>query len=362
MIKPEKPSNEAQRIEALRRYQILDTPPEKAFDDLVEIATLICGTQMGAVTLVDQDRQWFKARKGLGATETPRDFAFCAHAILTPGELFTVENAELDARFVNNPYVTDNPHVRFYAGAPLLGSEGEALGTLCVFDATPSILNEEQRSALAALSRQASHLMELRRVAHMLDKQLRERDWYEQQLAQYSESLETLNADLAEQTRTDVLTGLPNRRAFAAALGAELEREDGGGLPLSVAIIDIDHFKTINDLHGHDQGDEVLVALAGLLRAHIAGRGMIARLGGEEFVMLLPGAAVEPARLQCEFLRQEIALLPINLPVTVSIGVAQLQPGESPDQCLKRADQALYQAKRDGRDRVVVSEPARGHA
>ncbi len=362
MIRPEKPKDEAARLEALRRYQILDTPPEQAFDDLVEIATVICGTQMGAVTLIDEDRQWFKARKGMGATETPREFAFCAHAILTPNQLFTVENAEADARFLGNPYVTGSPHVRFYAGAPLLGSEGEALGTLCVFDDTPAILNDEQRHALEALSRQASHLMELRRVAHALDKQLRERDWYEQQLAQYSESLETLNADLTEQTRTDALTGLPNRRAFAAALAAQLDREDGAALPLSVAIIDIDHFKTINDLHGHDQGDEVLVALAGLLRAHIAGRGMIARLGGEEFVMLLPGAANEPARLQCEFLRQEIALLPINLPVTVSIGVAELQAGEAPDQCLKRADLALYQAKRDGRDRVVVSEIARANA
>jgi len=355
MIKPQKPMDEEARLDALYRHQILDTPPEKAFDDLVQIATTLCGTQMGAVTLIDRDRQWFKARKGMGATETPRDFAFCAHAILTPDEVLTVENAAHDARFVDNPYVTGDPHVRFYAGAPLLGTEGQALGTLCVFDAHPATLSDDQREALEALSRQASHLMELRRVAHALDKQLRERDWYEQQLAQYSDSLETLNADLTEQTRTDALTGLPNRRAFAAALAAALAREDGAGLPLSVAIIDIDHFKTINDLHGHDQGDEVLVALAGLLRSHIAGRGMIARLGGEEFVMLLPGAAVDPARLQCEFLRQEIAVLPINLPVTVSIGVAQLQPGESAEHCLKRADQALYQAKGEGRDRVVAA-------
>ncbi len=258
-------------------------------------------------------------------------------------------------RFVGNPYVTGDPHVRFYAGAPLLGSEGQALGTLCVFDDTPATLSEEQRQALEALSRQASHLLELRRIAFDLDKQLHERDWYEQQLAQYSESLETLNADLAEQTRTDVLTGLPNRRAFAAALAAETARAPDAAQALSVAVIDIDHFKTINDLHGHDQGDEVLVALAALLRAHGAGRGMIARVGGEEFVMLLPGTALEPARLQCEFLRQEIAVLPINLPVTVSIGVAQLQPGERAEQCLKRADQALYQAKHLGRDRVVVA-------
>jgi len=354
MIKPQKPKDEVARLAALHRYQILDTPPERAFDDLVQIATTICGTQMGAVTLIDEDRQWFKARKGLGATETPRDFAFCAHAILTPDQVLTVENAELDLRFVDNPYVTGDPHVRFYAGAPLLGAEGEALGTLCVFDATPATLDEDQRQALEALSRQASHLLELGRLARALNQQLHEREWYEQQLAQYSDSLEILNADLAEQTRTDALTGLPNRRAFAAALATELEREDGTGLPLSVAIIDIDHFKTINDLHGHDQGDQVLVALAALLRAHIAGRGMIARLGGEEFVMLLPGAVADQARLQCEFLRQEIALLPINLPVTVSIGVAQMQAGESVEQCLKRADQSLYQAKHDGRDRVVV--------
>ncbi|HYG05827.1 MAG TPA: GAF domain-containing protein, partial [Stenotrophomonas sp.] len=218
MIKPEKPKDEAARLEALRRYQLLDTPPEQAFDDLVQIATALCGTQMGAVTLVDQDRQWFKARKGVDATETPREVAFCAHAILTPDQVFSVEDAERDPRFVGNPLVTGDPHVRFYAGAPLLDKSGHALGTLCVFDDTPASLNEEQRQALEALSRQASHLLELRRVAAALERQLRERDWYEQQLSQYSESLETLNADLAEQTRTDVLTGLPNRRAFAAAL------------------------------------------------------------------------------------------------------------------------------------------------
>ena len=355
MIKPEKPKDEAARLAALERYGMLDTPPEQAFDDLVQIATAICGTQMGAVTLVDRDRQWFKARKGLDATQTPRDVAFCAHAILDPEQVLTVENTADDARFHDNPLVTGAPHIRFYAGAPLLGAEGQALGTLCVFDAAPAQLNEEQVQALRALSRQASHVMELRRVAHALDRQLRERDWYEQQLAQYSESLETLNADLTEQTRTDVLTGLPNRRAFAAALTSALERSGGSGEPLSVAVIDIDHFKTINDLHGHDQGDEVLVALAALLRAHIAGRGMIARLGGEEFVMLLPGIGLEQARLQCEFLRQEIAVLPINLPVTVSIGVAQLGSGESGDRGLKRADQALYEAKRTGRDRVVAA-------
>jgi len=355
VIKPEKPKDEAERLAALQQYRILDTPPEEAFDDLVEIATTICGTQMGAVTLIDRDRQWFKARKGLDATETPREFAFCAHAILEPEQLLTVENTTDDARFQGNPYVTGAPHIRFYAGAPLLGAEGQALGTLCVFDDAPAQLSDEQAKALRALSRQASHLMELRRVAQALDRQLRERDWYEQQLAQYSESLETLNADLAEQTRTDVLTGLPNRRAFAAALASELARSAAAGEPLSVAVIDIDHFKTINDLHGHDQGDEVLVALAALLRAHIAGRGMIARLGGEEFVMLLPGAALDQARLQCEFLRQEIAVLPINLPVTVSIGVAQLRADESGEHGIKRADQALYEAKRGGRDRVAAA-------
>lgn len=130
MIKPSKPDNEAQRLLALQRYQILDTPRERSFDDLVTIATALCGTRMGAVTLVDQDRQWFKARQLLEATQTHRDVSFCGHAILQPDQVMVVEDARADPRFVDNPIVVDEPHIRFYAGAPLLSSDGLPLGTL----------------------------------------------------------------------------------------------------------------------------------------------------------------------------------------------------------------------------------------
>lgn len=354
MLKPELPADEATRLATLQLYQILDTPPERAFDDLVRIASTICRTDMAAVSLIDRDRQWFKASKGLAVSETGRDVAFCAHAILDPQQLFVIENATLDPRFHDNPLVTGDPNIRFYAGAPLLGLGGQPLGTLCVLDDEPAHLDDEQRQALEALSRQAAQLLEPHRVSHALQQQLREREWYENQLAQYSVSLEQLNADLTEQTRTDPLTGLPNRRAFSAALNAAIAQCGERGTPVALAMVDIDHFKTINDMHGHDVGDEVLVALSALLRAHVAGRGRVARLGGEEFVLLLPDCDIERARLQCEFLREEVALLPINLPLTVSIGVTALRVGESPEIGLRRADQALYAAKHAGRNRVVV--------
>lgn len=356
MIKPDIPVDEAERMATLRALELLDSPPERAFDDLTLVASAVCGTQMAAVVLVDEHRQWFKAAHGVAreSGDAPRDISFCAHAILRPEEILLVEDTLLDLRFHDNPMVTAHPPVRFYAGAPLVAPDGAALGSLCVFDALPSQLNATQRAALQALSRQAAYLLELRNFTRALGRQLRERDGHAEQLGAYYAGLESQNADLAEQTRTDPLTGLPNRRAFTVALAAAQAQAEDGRRPLSVAMLDVDHFKAINDYQGHDVGDQVLVALAALLRAHAAGRGTVARFGGEEFVLLLPDCRLEEARLQCEYLRESIALLPINLPVTVSIGVAELARGESAERGLKRADQALYEAKRGGRDRVVV--------
>lgn len=354
MIKPTLPDNEAERLAALRQYEVLDSPPERAFDDLTMIASTLCETQMAAVVLVDEQRQWFKSAHGAPRSEASRDISFCAHAILRPDEVMMVDDTLLDPRFHDNPMVTGSSAVRFYAGAPLVTSEGMALGSLCVFDQTPAHLREEQRAALQALSRQAAHLLELRLAGKRLRQQLHEREWYEQQLAGYYAQMDALNADLVEQTRTDPLTGLPNRRAFSVALAAAMEQTRAAGQPLSVALLDVDHFKTVNDVHGHDQGDVVLRELSALLRAHVAGAGTIARYGGEEFVLLLPNVDLLQARVQCEYLRQSVAVMTIALPVTVSIGVATLHPQESVDAVIKRADQALYAAKRGGRDQVVA--------
>ncbi|RZA10867.1 MAG: GAF domain-containing protein, partial [Lysobacteraceae bacterium] len=224
MIKPQKPQDEEARMAALLRYEILDTAPEAAFDDLVAIASGICGVASATVSLIDSERQWFKARHNLEATETARDESFCAHAILDPDNVMVVPDASADARFQGNPAVTAEGGIRFYAGAPLKSNDGHAIGTLCVFGGEAMQLDPARLEALKALSRQVSQLLELRRVSRELNLQLRDRAWYEQQLHDYQAALENQNADLAEQTRTDPLTGLPNRRAFAVALAAEMEK------------------------------------------------------------------------------------------------------------------------------------------
>jgi GAF domain-containing protein len=158
------PPNEQERLTLLREYAVLDTPPEQAFDDVVQLATLICGAPIALVTLVDETRQWFKARIGLEVSSTPRESAFCAHAILDEAPLI-VTDACADTRFADNPLVTGSPHIRFYAGAPLITPRGGRLGTLCVIDQAPRDLGVDQVRALEALSRVVVEHLEFRRLA-----------------------------------------------------------------------------------------------------------------------------------------------------------------------------------------------------
>ncbi|HEX4384513.1 MAG TPA: ATP-binding protein [Myxococcales bacterium] len=159
------------RLKALRATGLLDSLPENDFDEIVQLASLICGTPMALISLVDEDRQWFKSRVGLEATQTPRDVAFCAHAIEQPDRMFVVEDAFEDPRFAKNPLVTSSPNIRFYAGAPLVTREGEALGTLCVLDRVPRRLSASQVRALDGLKHQVQAQIELRRHAKDLRAQ-----------------------------------------------------------------------------------------------------------------------------------------------------------------------------------------------
>jgi diguanylate cyclase len=165
---------EAARLAALHGLRVLDTLPEQAFDDIVQLASQICGTPVALVSLVDEQRQWFKARIGLAATRTHRDMAFCAHAIKTPDALMVVADTACDPRFRDNPLVTGDPKIRFYAGAPIVTPGGQALGTVCVLDTVPRELDAAQLGALQALARQASALFELRRRTMALEAQAQE--------------------------------------------------------------------------------------------------------------------------------------------------------------------------------------------
>ncbi len=163
------PKNEAKRIQVLWQYDILDTVPEEVFDDLAELAAHICSAPIALITLVDENRQWFKAKVGVSINETGRDISLCAHAILQE-DLFIIPDTTQDDRFKNNPLVTASPKIRFYAGAPLISPDGHALGTLCVLDQVPRELTPDQRQALRILSGHVMTQLELRRHARELVK------------------------------------------------------------------------------------------------------------------------------------------------------------------------------------------------
>lgn len=157
------PPNESERLAELASYRLVDTPPEPAFEDLTYVASYVCATPISLVSLVTEHRQWFKSERGLGVRDTHRDLSFCSHAILKPEETFVVEDASRDPRFSDNELVTGEQHLRFYAGAPLVTPEGNALGTVCVLDRKPRKLDEEQLECLRRLSRQAVAQLLLRR-------------------------------------------------------------------------------------------------------------------------------------------------------------------------------------------------------
>lgn len=167
---PEIPSNETQRLKALKEYSILDTLPDKDYDDITQLASQICGTSISTISLIDEKRQWFQSKVGLGVDSTDRNISFCGHAIMEPDQIFTVKDSRLDERFQNNPLVLGDPHVIFYTGVPLVSPEGFALGTLCVIDDKPKELDEEQLKTLKALSNQVVTLFELRKNKMLLER------------------------------------------------------------------------------------------------------------------------------------------------------------------------------------------------
>jgi diguanylate cyclase (GGDEF)-like protein len=326
--------SEARRLQAVQAYGILDTPPELAYDEIVKIASYICDTPTALVCFMDSERNWFKANIGFAATEAPRNLTFCNYVLQKPDEVMVIPDARRDGRFVENPFVTQESGIRFYAGAPLVAPNGEALGTVCVIDSKPRRMKLVQIEALAALSRQVVAQLELRRT---------------------NLSLASLNQQLAELSLADALTCIPNRRAFNERIEEEAARARRTGEPLSLLMADIDGFKSYNDEFGHQAGDQALYMVAQVLNAGARPYDQVARYGGEEFAVILPMTNLAAAHGIAERLRLAVAAAEIPCRrLTLSIGVAGMTAQFDARELIRVADRALYEAKARGRNRVAA--------
>jgi diguanylate cyclase (GGDEF)-like protein len=326
------PPDEPSRLVTLRDYQVLDTPPDPRVEAVMRAAGQHFGVPIAAVSLVDSGRQWFKASAGLDLTEIPREMGFCAHAILQPGQVLVVEDATADPRFADNPLVTGAPAIRFYAGAPLIARSGHALGTLCIIDTKPRRFDPADHMLLADLAQGVAGLLDLHRATV-----------HERRAATH-----------------DPLTGLANRALFEPRLAAMVDAALAGPPCLLIAV-DLDQFQAVNDRFGHAAGDGLLVVAADRIRASVRNSDMIARLGGDEYAVLVQGPFPPHApRAFAERIRAALAeplcIDGIDVPIAASIGVAVApHDGVSGPALLRAATHAVWRAKAEGRATVAMA-------
>jgi diguanylate cyclase (GGDEF)-like protein len=345
---------ERRRLAALDALEILDTPPEAAYDDIALLAQVACDVPVALVALIDRDRQWFKARAGTTLDAIPRDAAACAHASHDPERVLQVADATRDPRFREHPLVVEPPYMRFYASAPVVTGDGHALGAVCVMDRRVRRLDERQQHALQALARQVALLLELR--AHH-NRRETDRDHDVRRLMDARDDLQRRNADLKQVALHDELTGLLNRAGLNRLRGKREAMAQLEGGNYVVAVMDLDLFKRINDRHGHLAGDAALQAVARAVSGSIRATDVAVRYGGEEFLLVFPRTPLGKAYEVAERIREAVAACDLPFPLTVSIGLAAGDPKrDTPEAVFERADQALYRAKAAGRNCVAADD------
>ena len=319
--------DETGRLAALRRYQVLDTQIERPFETIISLVEDILEVPICAVSLLDADRQWFKAQRGLEVCETSRDIALCHYAIQQE-EPMVVPDTTADERFSANPLVTGEEHLRAYAGVPLVTPDGYAIGTLFAMDTQPRTFSEYD-------------LRVLRRFARLVVDEL----------------------ELRLQSGADQLTGVMVHGAWMAMVKEEIQRAARNANTLCISLFDIDRFKRINDAHGRALGDQVIRSVIAACETELRAGSKLGRLGGAQFAVLFTECALDQAVVAAERCRRAIERLTLStaegadIEVTASFGVAPLYSyALSPEELIELADRALYQAKSNGRNRVEVGQ------
>ena len=306
------PDGDEARVAALRRLGLLDSPPEERFERITRTARRLFGVDAALVSLVDADRQWFKSHQGIDLQETPRDVSFCAHAILDR-EIFEVEDPAADPRFFDNPLVTGQLHVGFYAGCPIAGPSGELIGTLCLIHHAPRVLDDDERASL-------------RDLADMVEREI---------------AVSQLAVD-------DELTGLANRRGFLMMAHQALAFCERQHLPALILCADVDGLEAVNDQSGHDVGDQLLRQAASVMAEAFRGSDVVGRLGGDEFAAVLTAFegdgswALSRLAMAVDSCNQDLVTAPYA--VSISMGTAWFDPDDPEllESLLQQADASMY--------------------
>jgi len=316
MKTPEHPLEEVQRVSTLKALRILDTPTEENFDRVTRITSISLGVPIALVSLIDSNRQWFKSNIGMDIAEIPRDISFCGHTILEEG-IFEIEDASKDVRFVDNPLVIEKPHIRFYAGRPLQAQNGTNLGTLSVMDVVPRQLTSDQRILLDDF-------------AVFVEREL----------------------SISQLAMTDELTGLHNRRGLMMQSQYHLNIYKRTFRPVTLVAMNINAFKTINDNCGQDEGDQVLKSFAAGLSESFRDTDILARLTGDEFIVLQYNSTERHSNQPIERLQEYLNTWcdrerkAYNL--TFTYGVVEYDPSmhQSVEDMLVEADKKMYESKK----------------
>ncbi len=320
MKTPDFPANEASRLKTLQSLNVLDTEAEERFDRITRMSKRLFGVPIALVSLVDENRQWFKSCVGLGVSETPRDISFCGHAILGD-DIFIIPDAASDERFADNPLVVDEPHIRFYAGCPLSSSNGDKMGTLCIIDRKPRTLTEDDLDTLKDL-------------AMMVEREL----------------------EAVQLATLDDLTKISNRRGFMTLAQHTLNLCSRQETCASLAFIDLNGFKPINDNFGHAEGDRALITFSEQIKGFFRATDLFARLGGDEFVIMLSNTAKPVAVEVMEKFRSELdnynQQAKRGYDISFSYGVVEYDSTrhDNVEALLADGDELMYKFKKELRD------------